>query len=401
MPERSFRTETWTEDNWFQELSRDQRYLSIYLGTNNHCKQSGVYHVTLVTMAFETKFSDVELPELLKSLSPEVEWYPEDNTIWVKNFLRQQAKSPKFVTAAISSLLNGNFSEDLIAEFELYNQALLSPDIRPQLSLTKRECVIIRDNFRCLYCSKEITDPADYEMDHITPRLKGGKDHYQNLATSCFSCNHRKLDKTPDEAEMITPQPGTFHAAQAAYLLKNDEERKNKWLALFPQRVAVADSILGNIVQSSLISYQLKSTYSLTPDPKSITSSDKGVRVEGKGEAIPPGKSEIEENLSEGDRKVISIWCSVKGFSMPNEEAAKLVASLRTEFPDVDILAESKSWVARKLSEPLKPGSRPSSQIWNWMRKAREFETKGGERYGAHRPGDQESSAERLRQSLK
>jgi len=91
------------------------------------------------------------------------------------------------------------------------------------------------------------------------------------------------------------------------------------------------------------------------------------------GEKIPPSESEIEESLSAGDREVISFWRSVKGFSMPIEEAAELVAKLRTEFPDVDILEESKAWAARKISEPLKQGSRPSSQIWNWLRKAREF----------------------------
>ena len=88
---------------------------------------------------------------------------------------------------------------------------------------------------------------------------------------------------------------------------------------------------------------------------------------------IPRSRLEAEETLCEGDREVISVWCSVKGFNMSLADASALVATLRTEFSDVDILAESKAWAARKLSEPLQQGSRPSQQIWNWMRLARKY----------------------------
>jgi hypothetical protein len=61
---------------------------------------AGVYHINLATIASEAKFTEEELPELLKSLAPKVEWYPEQNCVWVKNFIRWQAKSPKFLIAA-------------------------------------------------------------------------------------------------------------------------------------------------------------------------------------------------------------------------------------------------------------------------------------------------------------
>jgi hypothetical protein len=57
-------------------------------------------------MAFETKFTEEELPQLLRSLSPKVEWYPEQNYVWVKNFIRWQAKSPKFLIAVARCLKN-------------------------------------------------------------------------------------------------------------------------------------------------------------------------------------------------------------------------------------------------------------------------------------------------------
>lgn len=105
MPERGFDTTTWDGDDWFQELSRDQRYLFIYLWTNNHCNPAGLYHITVPTMAFETKFTEEELRKLLPSLEPKVKWFPGENLVWVKNFVKRQSKSPKFLIAVAKSLI--------------------------------------------------------------------------------------------------------------------------------------------------------------------------------------------------------------------------------------------------------------------------------------------------------
>ena len=270
MPERAFLTETW-DDDWFQELDRDQRYLFIYLWTNSHCNQAGVFHVTLATIAFETKIPREEIPDLMRALQPKVEWYPEENYIWVRNFIKRQSKSPKFLIAA-ANCLKAVKSNGLVKEVLDYN---------------KRE--------------HSISIPYEYCIDSV-------------------GIEYRYCIDTP-----LPPNPSP----------------------LTPD-----------------------------PDPDSGSFGEKGV-VKGeegfRGNVIPPSESEIEESLSEGDREVISVWHSVRGFNLAASDAAELVAKLRTEFADVDILEESKAWAARKLSEPLKSGTRPSSQLWNWMRKAREF----------------------------
>ena len=125
MPERGFATETWDSDEWFQELPRDQRYLFIYLWTNNHCNQAGLYHITLTTISFEAKFPKEELPELLNSLTPKVIWYPNESLIWVKNFIKRQSKSSKFLAAAAKSLTsihnNGAIKELLDYNLQRYS----------------------------------------------------------------------------------------------------------------------------------------------------------------------------------------------------------------------------------------------------------------------------------------
>ena len=282
MPERGFDTGFWG-DKFVRALEPLGKYLFSYLWTNDHCNQAGVYEIGLDTIAFETGMPESTLPALLESLAPKVKWLPEDNLIWVKNFLAHQAKSPKFLIAA-AKCLNKIRNDGLVTEVVEYNLARHS-----------------------------ISIPYQYHIDSVS---------------------------IPPVSVSASVSNSSSKADEEIGVVKGEGER-------------------------------------------TIT-----------GESIPPSESEIEESLSEGDGKVISVWCSVKRFSMPNEEAAELVARLRTEFPDVDILAESKAWAARKLSEPLKPGSRPSSQIWNWMTKAREFAQERRMRDGRREPGGE---SERLR----
>jgi 5-methylcytosine-specific restriction endonuclease McrA len=39
-------------------------------------------------------------------------------------------------------------------------------------------------------------------VDHIHPKSRGGENTWLNLVTCCGSCNRKKGDKTPDEANM-------------------------------------------------------------------------------------------------------------------------------------------------------------------------------------------------------
>lgn len=429
MPYRDFDTGFWT-DSFVQELPGDAKILFIYLWTNEHCNAAGLYQITPATIAFETSIPQERLSTLLPLLKPKVIWYKAENLIWVKNFLRRQAKSSKFIVSAIKSLNGLRIPEDIRNSFESYNEELLrGVTLSEHLGPTKRECVIIRDDFRCQYCGKEINTAGDYEMDHIIPITRGGKDNYMNLVAACRSCNQKKLDKTPSEAGMTTPSPAPFHGAQATYILRNTETTRNKWLRVFPDRYKVIETLLFNIGQycgklPSVAASVTDAVTGLNKEPgvvrgeietgeaaprsrteigETLCEGDRvvipahqltQVELEGvrgtkspvKGQ-IPTSKSEAEENLSPGDQAVISTWRSVKGFDMAPADASELVTRLRKEFTGVDILAESKKWAARKLSEPLTKKSRPSQQIWNWMLKEREFaeerRAKGG-KYQRH-----------------
>ncbi|ASN80337.1 MULTISPECIES: HNH endonuclease [Deinococcus] len=72
-----------------------------------------------------------------------------------------------------------------------------------------RRNVLRRDTFECQYCgaSTELT------MDHVMPRSRGGRHHWENVVTACRPCNQRKGNQTPDEAGMplrSRPRAPTF-----------------------------------------------------------------------------------------------------------------------------------------------------------------------------------------------
>ncbi len=59
-----------------------------------------------------------------------------------------------------------------------------------------------RDGFTCQYCGKT---PGGNELtiDHVLPKSRGGNTNWLNCVLACVRCNHRKADRTPDEAHMI------------------------------------------------------------------------------------------------------------------------------------------------------------------------------------------------------
>lgn len=73
---------------------------------------------------------------------------------------------------------------------------------RYQFSLTcNRKNVFWRDNNVCQYCNKWFPH-SKLTMDHVHPKSRGGAKNWLNIVTSCQTCNTRKLNRTPKEANM-------------------------------------------------------------------------------------------------------------------------------------------------------------------------------------------------------
>jgi CRISPR/Cas system Type II protein with McrA/HNH and RuvC-like nuclease domain len=62
-----------------------------------------------------------------------------------------------------------------------------------------RNRIFKRDGHECVYCGSK----KDLTLDHVIPKSRGGGNTWTNLVTSCFKCNVRKSNRTPDEAKMV------------------------------------------------------------------------------------------------------------------------------------------------------------------------------------------------------
>lgn len=52
--------------------------------------------------------------------------------------------------------------------------------------------ILKRDGYRCQLCGRSAEDGVKLEVDHKTPRAKGGSNDQSNLWTLCYDCNRGK-----------------------------------------------------------------------------------------------------------------------------------------------------------------------------------------------------------------
>lgn len=66
---------------------------------------------------------------------------------------------------------------------------------------TERAILYRRDRNLCAYCGQQYADWR-LTIDHILPKSRGGRNVWMNCVAACKPCNHRKADRTPEEAGM-------------------------------------------------------------------------------------------------------------------------------------------------------------------------------------------------------
>ncbi len=61
--------------------------------------------------------------------------------------------------------------------------------------------IYARDRYRCQYCGDK-SPMAVLTYDHVVPRAQGGRTSWTNIVTACYTCNARKGNRTPKQADM-------------------------------------------------------------------------------------------------------------------------------------------------------------------------------------------------------
>jgi 5-methylcytosine-specific restriction endonuclease McrA len=93
-----------------------------------------------------------------------------------------------------------------------------------------RQNIFKRDGNICTYCGSK----KDLTLDHIQARSKGGQNSWMNLITSCFTCNLKKADRTPEEAGMIMNIKPFI--PNATFFMSRISNPKKEWLIFMPKK---------------------------------------------------------------------------------------------------------------------------------------------------------------------
>ena len=64
-----------------------------------------------------------------------------------------------------------------------------------------RHNIFERDQNTCQYCG-QVFDRSELNLDHVTPRDRGGPTTWENIVAACSPCNLRKGGRTPQQAHM-------------------------------------------------------------------------------------------------------------------------------------------------------------------------------------------------------
>ena len=65
----------------------------------------------------------------------------------------------------------------------------------------ERVVLYSRDRHICAYCGDQFL-AKELTIDHVMPKSRGGKNNWTNVVAACKPCNHKKGNRTPEEAKM-------------------------------------------------------------------------------------------------------------------------------------------------------------------------------------------------------
>lgn len=85
---------TW-DDPWFEALHPKGKLFFLYLLTNPRSTSCGAFEITPRKMAFETGLTLEDVEGFLEAWAPRVQWFPEHQIVFLKNFYRRQTNSEK------------------------------------------------------------------------------------------------------------------------------------------------------------------------------------------------------------------------------------------------------------------------------------------------------------------
>jgi hypothetical protein len=101
---------------------------------------------------------------------------------------------------------------------------------RQRRSSSKRNRILARDGYKCMYCGRH-GDDRTLTVDHIIPASKGGERTPENLVACCFPCNQRKGNRTLFESGMeLRKHPAALTFGIDRQILSHEAQNHKEWM---------------------------------------------------------------------------------------------------------------------------------------------------------------------------
>lgn len=88
--------------------------------------------------------------------------------------------------------------------------------------------LLIRDNYTCQYCDKKLNS-SELTIDHVIPRVKGGKTIWENIVCACYICNSIKGHRSHMRPKTMPIRPD-YHAIMENAKKMNIKIPTPKWI---------------------------------------------------------------------------------------------------------------------------------------------------------------------------
>lgn len=119
--------------------------------------------------------------------------YEPLHTVSVRHAIRMIVREVAVIEEAVEGETYGIFPMPVVLRLVKYVKMHWRKS-KPKFSKAR---LFQRDGGKCGYCGDKATT-----MDHIFPKSRGGTETWLNMVSSCFKCNNKKNNRTPEEANM-------------------------------------------------------------------------------------------------------------------------------------------------------------------------------------------------------
>lgn len=128
---RAIHTKIYTDPK-FQQLDQESRYLFIYLLTNPHLTESGLYTLTFATASFESGIDQKRIKNTFERLieSGLVRYDIKNHVVWIVNYLKYQRPNGKVVVSInhdLKHLADSFLAKALFQRYHQFIDGLLAP----------------------------------------------------------------------------------------------------------------------------------------------------------------------------------------------------------------------------------------------------------------------------------